>query len=209
MKKDEKFYTEEEIAIIKKHYPDHGGHYCVQLIKEQCGKTRTYRGVRLKAQNLGVKVINNPSLFKKGRTAHNKGKKVSPETYAKMSKTFFKKGQKPHNTKYKYALSKRERDNECYWFIRFELRDWKLLHRVIYENVHNVKIQKGECVIFVDGNTDNIHPDNLKLVTRAENMNRNNPKMHYPKEVVDIIIMNNKLKRKIKSYAKKQNKRSK
>jgi hypothetical protein len=33
--------------------------------------------------------------------------------------------------------------------------------------------------------------------------------MHYPKEVVDIIIMNNKLKRKIKSYAKKQNKRSK
>jgi hypothetical protein len=78
MKKDEKFYTEEEIAIIKKHYPDHGGHYCVQLIKEQCGKTRTYRGVRLKAQNLGVKVINNPSLFKKGRTAHNKGKKVSP-----------------------------------------------------------------------------------------------------------------------------------
>jgi hypothetical protein len=209
MKTDEKYYSEEEIAIIKKHYPDHGGNYCRDLIEKKLGKVRTYLAIKLKAQKLGIKVINNPSLYKKGRKAHNKGKKISPETYAKISRTFFKKGQKPHNTRHKYALSKRERDNETYWFIRFELRDWKLLHRVIYENVHNVKIKKDECVVFLDGNTDNIHPDNLKLLTRAENMNRNNPRMHYPQEVVDIIIMNNKLKRKINSYAKKQNKRSK
>ena len=82
------------------------------------------------------------------------------------------------------------------------VKNWQLLHRVIYGNYHNIKLTSSHVITFVDGNHDNISPDNLLLITRSKNMNRNNPRLHYPKDVVDIIRLNNKLKRKIN--AKKQ-----
>lgn len=40
----------------------------------------------------------NSGKFKKGMTPHNKGKKLSEETKAKLVKTMFKSGNRPHNT---------------------------------------------------------------------------------------------------------------
>lgn len=204
------YYSEKEIKILKKYYPDKGYKFCIEKIKQECGIERPKRGIILKANKLGLYVKVNNGWIKKGSVSHNKGKKISPETYEKIKHTFFKKGNKPHNTKKKHFLSKRrDKCNKPYWYIRIEENDWRLLHREIYKNYHNCELKSNQCVVFVDGNTDNIHPDNFILLNRNEQINRNNPRMHYPKEVVDVIILNNKLKRKIKSNAKKQNKRPK
>ena len=130
---------------------------------------------------------------------------MSAELYAKCSKTYFQKGRLPHNTLCDMSVSyRKDNSGKYYWFIRLEKSVWKPLHRIIYENVHGVKLGKEDCIRFIDKDTNNIHPDNLIYLTNQENMNLNNPRMHYPPEVVKVIILNNKLKRKIN--AKKQNK---
>jgi phosphotransferase system IIB component len=199
-------YSKTEIAILKKYYPKKGSRFCAEQILKNLGIERNVTALKQKAMRLGLKLenpSNNPSHFKKGHVPHNVGKRMSLDVYDKVSKTFFKAGRHPHNTREELAISKRWDNSGCfYWYIRMSIKDWQLLHRVIYGNYHNIKLTSNHVITFVDGNHDNISPDNLLLISRDENMNRNNPRLHYPKEVVDIIRLNNKLKRKIN--AKKQ-----
>lgn len=205
-------WNEEQKDIIRKYYPIYGGtgpKGCIERLKK-IGVERTKKAVSLMAFRLKITYDGEQKgCFRKGNIAHNKGKKMSDETYAKCSKTFFKKGHIPHNTKFDGALSYRRDDDNYYWYVRINKKKWTLLSRVIYQNVHNVVLTRNEIVKFRDGDSNNIHPDNLYLVTMKENMLENNPKLHYPPEVVAAIKLNNKIKKTIKSYAKKQNKRLK
>lgn len=206
-------WTDKEIGILKKYYPMYGATGAKGCIKklEKNGTIRSRKAVGHKCFKLQLKYIGDKKgAFKKGRIPCNKGKKMPKDLYDKCSKTFFKAGRKPHNTKYNLAVSYlRDNHDVWYWKVRVEEKNWQSLHRIIYENVHNIKLSNNDCVIFIDKDSNNIHPDNLMLVTRSELMELNNPNLHYPKEVVDAIKLNNKIKRKIKNYAKKQNKRPK
>ena len=51
-------YTPEEDAIIRKHFPDKGSHYCASLMPR-----RTFRSVEQRATYIGI------SLSKEGRSA--------------------------------------------------------------------------------------------------------------------------------------------
>tara|TARA_R110000824_G_scaffold396713_1_gene598656 strand:- start:2 stop:613 length:612 start_codon:yes stop_codon:yes gene_type:complete len=200
-------WNKKEMRLITKYYPLYGAtgpKGCVKRIAK-LGNARSRKSVSLKAFVMGVKYLGDVKGYKKGSIPMNKGKKMSAELYAKCSRTYFQKGRLPHNTKSELSLSHRkDKFGKYYWFIRISKAVWKPLHRIIYENVHGVKLGKEDCIRFRDGDTNNIHPDNLVYLTVQDNMNMNNPYLHYPAEVVKVIKLNNKLKRKIN--AKKQNK---
>jgi hypothetical protein len=106
--------------------------------------------------------------------------------------TEFKKGHKPHNTKYDGYESKRDQ----YWYIRINGK-FVLKHRYIWESV-NGKIPEGMVLKFKDKNTDNIQIDNLRLCSKKDHAIENS--IHnYPKEIIEVI----RLTKKIERYATK------
>lgn len=194
-------WNKKELRIITKYYPLYGAtgpKGCIKRIAK-LGNIRSRKAVSLKAFGLGIKYLgDNKGCYLKGNVPYNKGKKMSQELREKCKNTMFKKGRLPHNTKKDLAVSyRKDNSDKYYWYIRLSKAVWKPLHRVIYENVNDVKLSREDCIRFKDNDPNNIHPDNLMLITIQDNMNLNNPHLHYPAEVVSVIKLNNKLKRKI------------
>lgn len=103
--------------------------------------------------------------FTKGHIPANKGKKVSPELYAKMQGTMFHKGNVPHNK----AEIGTERNLIGYIEVKVaEPNVWELKHRVMYEKYYNIKLTSNDTIIFLDQNRFNFSKDNLYRLTRAE-----------------------------------------
>jgi hypothetical protein len=130
--------------------------------------------------------------FKKGQTSHNKGKKMPPELYEKIKRTMFKPGNTPGNIK---KVGSIRIDYEGYTYVKIADSDWRLKHRVVYENV-NGPIPDNHVVIFKDNNMHNFDINNLQLISQADNMLRNT--IHqYPEQIQELIKLKNKLKKKI------------
>lgn len=106
--------------------------------------------------------------IKKGNIPHNKGKKVKPETYAKMQGTMFVKGHRPHN----WRPTGSERLNaDGYWYVKVgEPKKWVLKHNLVWEQ-HYGKLKKGEIVVFLDGDKNNCAIKNLQKITRRQSAN--------------------------------------
>lgn len=142
------------------------------------------------------------SQFKKGMVSWNKGKKPSEyltaEAQDKMSKTQFKKGRKPHNTKYDGCIViRRDKNGFLYKYIRLSKGNWALLHRYNWEQA-NGKIEPGMIISFVDGNTLNCEISNLEILSMEQNMLRNS-KHNFPDEIVPTMALISKLEKSIKS----------
>lgn len=75
------------------------------------------------------------------------------------------------------------RNNRGYTMIKVGENDWRLLHRVIYEQVHGPF--KG-TIVFRDGNRKNLDPANLALSSPSEQM-RANAAWNYPQEVQEVF----------------------
>ena len=100
--------------------------------------------------------------FEKGHVPVNKGTKGM----MKANKTSFKKGQIPKNVR---AVGSERVNIEGYTEIKIaEPNKWRLKHRVLYEEYHNVKLNSNESIIFMDGDRSNMSKENLTLVTRQE-----------------------------------------
>jgi len=132
--------------------------------------------------------------FKKGLIPHNKGKKLSEETKAKLAKTMFKSGNRPHNAQ---PVGTETKDKDGYVWVKIaEPSEWKLKHHIAYGE----PVPTGHKVIFLDGNKYNFERGNLQLVSNAELMNRNT--MHrYPPELVRLLKTLNKLKKRVAENA--------
>ena len=130
-------------------------------------------GIELSESQIGnfkhkyhVKSGTNGGRFKKGQKAHNKGKKVSAETYRKVKPTMFKKGNIPHNHR---EIGSTRIDTDGYVMIKIaEPNKWQLLQHYVWEKENGRKLLKNECVIFLDGNKENFEPDNLMAIKRSE-----------------------------------------
>ena len=130
-------------------------------------------GIELSESQIGnfkhkyhVKSGTHGGRFKKGQKAHNKGKKVSAETYRKVKPTMFKKGNIPHNHR---EIGSTRIETDGYVMIKIaEPNKWQLLQRYIWEKENGRKLFKNECVIFLDGNKENFDPDNLMAIKRSE-----------------------------------------
>lgn len=123
--------------------------------------------------------------FSKGHIPPNKGKKVSPEAYEKMSVTMFKKGQVPVNHR---EVGSERVNRDGYIEIKVaEPNKWRQKQRMVWES-HNGKIPAGMNIQFKNHNTQDCRIENLYMISKAEQMRTENSLMaRYPKEIRDVI----------------------
>lgn len=123
--------------------------------------------------------------FSKGHIPPNKGKKVSPEAYEKMSVTMFKKGQVPINHR---EVGSERVNRDGYIEIKVaEPNKWRQKQRMVWES-HNGKIPAGMNIQFKNHNTQDCRIENLYMISKAEQMRTENSLMaRYPKEIRDVI----------------------
>lgn len=124
--------------------------------------------------------------FKKGNVPVNAGKKMAdymcPSAIEKTKATRFKKGDKPHNTKYNGY----ERISVYgYTEVRVSERKFVQKHRLIWEQ-HHGQIPAGTNIQFRDGNRQNCAIENLYAITRADQI-RENSIANYPPEARKVI----------------------
>ena len=140
------------------------------------------------------KTLGQNGQFKKGLIPHNKGKKLSDATKAKLAKTMFKSGDRPHNA---LPVGAESEDKDGYLIVKIaEPNVWRYKHHIAYGE----PVPKGHKVIFIDGNKRNFDKANLMLISNAELMNRNT--MHrYPPELVQLLKTLSKLKKRVSENA--------
>lgn len=129
--------------------------------------------------------------FEKGHIPHNKGREgcVAPGA----EKGWFQKGSTPWDTvpvgtivtKTSGYLWKKIDDKPGDW-----RQNWKQLHLLVWEEA-NGPVPEGSLVIFKDGNRKNCDPENLALVTRAENavMNKHGLRFHHAEHTESGILI--------------------
>jgi hypothetical protein len=149
--------------------------------------------------------------FTKGHMSWNKDKSpkdyMDAESYEKIAKTQFKKGNLPTNTKHDGAITLRhDKSKKCYYFIRLSKAKWIPLHVKIYQDAYG-PIPKNHIIVFKDRNTLNVTLENLECISRKENMLRNTLHRLAP-EIKQTIRVLTKLKKTIKN-GKKQDQRPK
>lgn len=198
------YWTPEQIDILQKMYPDnYAEDIARELVKPKSSiyykagilglkKSAAFREMELQRQGNRLRVVGAKHRFNQGHTPANKGVKMSPEIYDKVSRTMFRPGQMPHNTRHD-GFTRISKDG----YIEIRVRPGKFIHkhRLIWEN-HHGKIPAGYIVVFKDRNPMNCSIENLTLISRKENMSRNS--IHrLPVELKSTIKLVNKLKRVI------------
>lgn len=133
--------------------------------------------------------------FKKGNVPFNKG--VKGISYEGSKATQFGKGSKPANYKPVGTIRFIRDKTDGYFEMKMAdgMRQWKLLHRVIWERL-NGAIPANHIVIFLDGNPKNLNIKNMALMTKAQNMKRNTVH-NYPKDIVHLVQLKAALNRQI------------
>ncbi len=139
--------------------------------------------------------------FQKGQPAWNKGKKIG--SHPNTAKTQFKKGHLPHNHQpvgtivviHGYKKIKLAEPNK-----------WAFLHRQIWVEA-NGKIPPRHVIAFIDHDSLNCVIENLECVSREDWMKRHT--MHnYPEPLKAAIHTLAGMKRRLNSYAEKQDRGS-
>lgn len=139
--------------------------------------------------------------FKKGQPPANKGKKMPPETYARVAPTMFRKGNVPANHR---PIGSERVNVDGYVEIKVaEPNVWKQKHRVVWEQEYG-PIPKGSNIQFRNGNRQDIRIENLYLISRQDQLKNENSLMaRYPEELRKVIRLKGTLKRQITLYNKK------
>lgn len=198
-------WTQEEIDTLSRLYPNHYAREIAEILGRgissiHCkAQSLGLESSREKIQRTGYEASKSPASiaarFQKGSVPLNKGKKVSPEIYSKMQHTMFKKGQTPLN----HRDVGSERLN-VYGYIEIKVAEpnrWRLKHRVIWEQV-NGTIPKGFNVQFKNHNPLDCRIENLYLISKAEQMAKENSFWaKYPKEIQEIIYLKGVVNRAI------------
>lgn len=124
--------------------------------------------------------------FKKGTIPHNKGKKMSLDTYEKVKHTMFKKGNIPKNHR---DIGSERLTKDGYIEIKIkEPNVWKLKHRYIWEQEHG-EIPLGNIIIFRDGDKTNVSIDNLMMIDRKTHAVLNKTKLYkFENELKDTAV---------------------
>lgn len=198
------FWTDKEIKFITDNYSDMNTADIATILKRPMSgvygkaytmglkKSKEYLAKMLERESKRLAEFGKNYQFKKGNVPYNYGQKMSKILYEKCQKTMFKKGRKPHNTRKKGEESK---STDGYTYVKIADNDWRLKHRVIWEQV-NGPIPEDHIVVFKDNNHENVDINNLELISKSENMLRNT--LHqYPEPIKQIIKLNNKLKKQI------------
>lgn len=135
-----------------------------------------------------------------GHTPGNKGKKMSGEVYEKVRHTFFQKGHIPANHK-PVGYERISRDGYVEVKVA-EPNKFRLKHRVVWEE-HFGPIPAGYNIQFRDKNRQNLDLDNLYLISRSEQLKKENSMYaRYPLELQQVIKVKGALQRQINKFKK-------
>lgn len=133
-------------------------------INEKFGTDFSWQCVKSAIKRYGLR-NGRVTRFEKGIVPHNKGKAMDEETYKKVKNTMFKKGNIPKNHK---EVGSERITKDGYIEIKVdEPNKWELKHRFVYEKEFG-KIEKNECILFLDQNKQNCSLDNLLKIKRSE-----------------------------------------
>lgn len=180
----------------------------IKTIAGHIGRSQTF----VRGQMVREKLIVPPEIveqrkkdsrYQPGQTAHNKGvpmhQWMSDESMERVKATQFQEGHLPHNTREDGALSVRYTHGYPYWWIRVELGHWKMLHRVLWEEMHG-PIHSDCNIQFRNGDTLDVRLGNLHMINRKYQIRVNmNGGRTLPPELQRSIELTYKLKDKIKS----------
>lgn len=201
-------WTEEEKKIIYDNYKILQKKDIVIKLKEELGVERSVMNLKCFYHKFKLN-SGMTGYFEKGCTPPNKGKKMSPEQYAKCKATMFKKGSTPKNTlpvgSEVYQNRDRKSGKTSYWYVKVaEPNVWEPKHRLLWESVYG-PIPEGANIMFLDGDTNNICIENLRMITKADSAVLNK---QYGKEnltaderniAVDVVQIERKAKQRIKN----------
>ena len=198
-------WTQEEIDTLSQLYPNHYASEIAEILGRgissiHCkAQSLGLESSREKIQRTGYEASKSPASiatrFQKGSVPLTKGKKVSPEIYAKMQPTMFKKGHTPVNHR---DVGSERVNVDGYIEIKVaEPNRWRLKHRLIWEQV-NGAIPKGFNVQFKNHNPQDCRIENLYLISKSEQMAKENSFWaKYPKEIQEIIHLKGVVNRAI------------
>lgn len=203
-------WTQEERDTLIRLYPTHFAGEIAAILGKS--KPSVYGQVlrlglhapKEKIRRAALISVNHPNSvaarFQKGHVPDNKGKKVSPETYAKLHPTMFKKGHRPINHR---EVGSERINVDGYIEVKVaEPNRWKVKHRVIWEQ-HNGAIPRGFNVQFKNHNPLDCRIENLYLISKAEQMRTENSFLaRYPKELQDVIRLKGAINRQIRKREK-------
>lgn len=141
---------------------------------------RSTSSVYNRVQKLGLKrteeykAITGCGRIKKGSEPWNKGKK-GWQAGGRAKETQFKLGDRPSNTWRPIGAERTSKDGVLFRKVAdtgIKKTDWKAVHVIAWEEEHG-PLPDGYIVVFKDKNRENVAPDNLLALTRADNMRRN------------------------------------
>lgn len=166
---------------------------------------RSESGARQRMKVLGIVVppeiiqkFKESSRYKKGRTPENKGVKMPKHVYEKVKRTMFQKGSIPAGHR---PLGSLRVTVDGYQEIKTaEPNKWEAYHRVMWEETFG-PIPKGGVVRFVTKDKLNVHPFNLELIDRKQNMKLNSYHNYGP-EIAKSIQLLGALTRQINKHEK-------
>jgi HNH endonuclease len=185
-----------EMKYLKHFYSDVSN----LVLAEQLG--RSYRSICTQAFKMGLvkskqykETERAKTYFPKGHVPANKGTKG----IMKRNSGTFKKGNIPATAKYDGCVTVRTETMKNgkprpYKYVRLDKAKWQPLHHKIWIEEHG-PIPAGHIIIFRDGNSLNCIPENLQMITKRENADRN--RNYYNKEIRLAVRLINKIKKKI------------
>jgi hypothetical protein len=142
-----------------------------------------------------------PTRFRKGHRSWNKGKKIG--SHPNSVTTQFKKGQRPHNW---VPVGTEVMATIGYLKVKIaEPNVWEFSHHKLWRE-YNGEIPEDFNVCFKDRDRTHVVIENLELISREEWMERYT--LHnYPEPLRGLIHQLGGMKRRLRKYAEKQNRR--
>ena len=149
-----RFYTESDIQFLRDNYQRMNN----RMIAEHLN--RTVDSIHAKLRDM--KLIRTPAEV---RYLHSQNDKAR-----------YPKGHTPHNTLTEGTITIRNKlknTDKPYKWIKTDLGKWELYHRYIWKELLGRDLPKGFNVCFLNGDSLDCRPENLFLLSDAENLERN------------------------------------
>lgn len=192
---ESKLFPRDVVDYIMTHYEGVGPKRMAEILTEKFGVIYTHKQLHSFYQNHHIR-SGLTGQFEKGCVPYTKGKTwdefMSLEGQANSRAAQFKKGHTPMNklpvgsvvVKCDGYLWKKISDDSRDW-----RENWKQLHIIYWEKLHG-PVPEGMRVTFKDGDKMNVSPENLALVTLAENAQMTTRGLRSPEFAKDDVGVN-------------------